>query len=167
MGFSAFAAPQSTTTVEHPFKIEIGAWFPTFSESGISKKTGVSYALGYTFLKAANGTPAAGGFLELELRGNTYTVGTPTGDADITLGQLLINANAQTSDGKLFYGLHFGAGKGEAKSGGATYSDDDTRFVYGAQVGYHFSPNVYGIVRYSTTNESLYRGVTVGVGYRF
>jgi len=51
--------------------------------------------------------------------------------------------------------------------GGITFTDDKTRIIYGAQVGYNFNPKVYGTVRYSSASEEIYRGFTVGVGFRF
>jgi hypothetical protein len=163
LGIAAAASAQDTKP--HPFKVELGAYFPTFSSPGISKDTGATFALGYTFgTNQATKSPVA---VELELRGRSFRASDSTGSATLSVGEFLVNGNLSSPDGKLFYGVHLGFGRGSATSGNVTISDDNTRFIYGAQAGYNFTPQVYGIVRYSTASQEVYRGVSVGVGYRF
>lgn len=149
-----------------PFKVELGVYFPTFSVDGISKDTGATFAFGYNFLNksADKKMPVQFG---IETRGTAYKVSDATDDATISIGALFANADMTAPDGKLYYGLHLGFGRGEAKNGNVSVSDNNTRFLYGAHVGYNFSPTVYGVVRYTHGSQEAYRGVDVAVGYRF
>ncbi|AIE85373.1 outer membrane beta-barrel protein [Fimbriimonas ginsengisoli] len=164
LGLSALAAAE--TGKGRPFKVELGAYFPSFSEAGISKKTGATFAFGYNF-KNENSDAKMPVQLGLELRGSSFKASDATDEATITISQFLANADLSSPDGKLFYGVHLGFGKGSASSGNVTVSDDKTRFVYGAHVGYNFSPTVYGIAHYTTASQEVYRGFSVAVGYRF
>lgn len=162
LGLATIASAEDKGT---PWHVELGAYFPTFSIPGVSKDTGATFGLGYTFTKnGASKTPAAFG---LELRGNAFRASDIGGSADVSISQFLGNVEFSTPDNKLFYGIHLGFGKASISSGNVTISDDKSRFIYGAQVGYNFSTRVYGTVRYSHCSEEGYRGVGVGVGYRF
>jgi hypothetical protein len=162
LGLAAAASAQSTTQIERPWKVDLGVYFPTTDINGADEKVGGTFGLGYTFLRLQNTYD-----LEVELRGNAYTLDFAGGDVDVSLSQLFVNGYYRTAENPLFFGVGLGFGQGEAKLGNVTFTDDDTYFVYNLSVGYRFQPNVYGTVRYQGGSEDTFRGFSVGVGYRF
>ena len=163
LGLAGIAS--ADTEKGRPFKVELGAYFPTFSSNGISKDTGATFAFGYNFLnKSTEKMPVNFG---VELRGSAFKAKDAVDDATISISALFAYADLTAPDGKLYYGVHLGFGRGEASQGNVSVSDDNTRFLYGAHVGYNFSPTVYGVVRYTHGSQEVYRGVDVAVGYRF
>jgi hypothetical protein len=156
--FAALAAGASaqSTNIEKPIRAEVGLYIPTFEGSG--NNLGVTLGGGYAFYRK-NGFELAGvaraSFLSVD-------------DSDISLTTFGIDGRYQPVGQKFFAGLGLGSVTGHEHVGG--FGDGSTtKLGYSAELGYDFSSKVYGIVRYSgaAAESNAFRGVTVGVGYRF
>ena len=62
----------------------------------------------------------------------------------------------------------FGPGFGEGRIDVNGYNDSrDIEFIDSVEGGYDFTKSFYGLVRYQGARPKSFKGVTVGVGYRF
>lgn len=162
LGLAAAASAQSTTQIDRPWKVELGAYFPNTDISGVDEKVGATFGLGYSFLRLRDSID-----LEAEIRGTAYKLEGNGGEADVEISQLLLNGYYRTSNSPVFFNLGLGFGTGEIKIGNVTISDDETNFVWQAGVGYQFQPTLYGVVRYHGGEDRGFRGFSLSAGYRF
>jgi len=161
LGVVAGASAQSTP-VERPWKVEVGVYQPTLTTSGLDEKTGLTFALGYTFTRLNNGIEIEG-----ELRGTTYRISSIGGRDTVNLGQLAVNGIYRQATSPLFFGAGLGLAQGEIKIGGVTFTDNKSYFVYQLIAGYTINERVYATVRYHGSGEEAFKGFSLGVGYRF
>ncbi len=154
----AGASAQSSTKIEKPFRAEIGLYIPEISEGDL----GVNVGFGYAFYQVKD-VQFAG-----VLRGNFFNLSGGGFDGDAVLTTLGIDARYQPLGQKFFAGIGLGALRADEHVDGFG-SGNTTKLGYSLEAGYDFSTKLYGLVRYSgsTTSGEGFRGVTVGVGYRF
>ncbi len=146
--------------IEHPFAAEVGLYVPTFSDGNTD--LGVNVGLGYSFYRKNSLDVAAvarGSFFHGSIDGIGY---------DATLGTYGVDVRYRPEGQKYFVGAGLAAPQVSLDFDGP-FSANTTKLGYSVEAGYDFTKKVYGVVRYQATTDDIaaYRGVTVGVGYRF
>ena len=157
---AAGASAQTTTKIEKPFRAEIGLYIPTFSEG--DPDLGVNVGVGYSFYRIKDIQLAA------VARGAFFSASPAGFDFDFALSTLGVDARYQPLGQKYFAGVGLNAYRADVHSSDFG-SDDTTKLGYSLEAGYDFTEKLYGVVRYQAAVDDLpaFRGVTVGVGYRF
>lgn len=149
-------ASAQSTKIDNLVRAEVGLYIPTFEGSG--NNLGVSVGGGYAFYKQ-NGFELAG-----VARASFFSVDS----SDISLTTFGIDGRYQPVGQKFFFGAGLGSVTGHEHVSGFG-SGDTTKLGYSAELGYDFTKSVYGVVRYqgAAAESNAFKGVTVGVGYRF
>ena len=166
------AGVASAQRVEKPFRAEVGLYVPTFS--GGHKDVGASVGFGYSLLRR-NGFDIAA-----VVRGSFYGFSDRLPgvevDSDFSLATYGIDVRYRPMGRKVFAGLGLGAAYTgvDADVRNDSFGDfraraDTTKLGYSLEAGYDFTTALYGVVRFQATLDDIrtYRGLTVGVGYRF
>ena len=161
------ASAQGFFKSKDPFRAEIGLYVPTFPDRvdglHVGKSLGVNVGLGYSFLR--------GKTLDLALvaRGDFYHLNVGGLGVDASLGTYGVDARYQPLGKRFFVGVGLTAAQIRADSHGFNLADT-TKLGYSVEAGYDLTKKLYGVVRFQDTTDGdirAYRGVTVGVGYRF
>jgi hypothetical protein len=138
----------------------IGAYFPTYSLSGVSKDTGIAYGLSYAVYKASNYT------VEAEYFGNTHKAKSAGVSRNLNNWAFSAVGYYNVPMQPYYVGLGLGFGKTNLNLPGVNVNTN-TQFVYTLIGGYNFTSTVFGEVRYQGSSENTLRGFTVLAGYRF
>ena len=161
---SALSGVASAQRLVDPFRVEVGLYIPTFSEG--SSNLGVAVGAGYSFYNH-NGIDVAA-----VARGDFYHTNQDDGfggslGGDVSLGTYGVDVRYRFKGQPFFIGGGLAAAQAHIDVDGG--SGDTTKLGYSAEAGYYFSRELYGVVRFQATTDDIaaYRGITVGVGYRF
>ena len=153
-------ASAQTLPKDDPFRVELGAYIPTFSDGG--KSVGVDVGLAYSIYRKKS--------FDVALAARyAYFQGDVSGfDYNADLGTYGVDVRYQPKGQKFFVGGGLAAADIHLDLGGG-FEGDTTKLGYSAEAGYDFTKKLYGVVRYQATTDDIrpYRGLTVGVGYRF
>lgn len=157
---AAGASAQGTFKIDRPVRAELGLYIPTFS--GSDNDLGVAVGAGYAFYRYKN-VEFAG-----VARGQFYHASDNGFGGDFSLTSVGVDARYRPVGEKYFVGLGLlGAHLDVDTDFGSAAT---TKLGYSLEAGYDFTEKLYGVVRFQDTTQSnldVYRGVTVGVGYRF
>ena len=155
----ALAGVASAQTRLNPFRAELGLYVPTFSQG--SNNLGVGVGVGYSFFNRKGLDVAA------VARGDFFHTSQDGFGGDVSLGTYGVDVRYRFKNQPFFVGGGLAAAQAHIEIDGGT--GDTTKLGYSAEAGYYFSRLLYGVVRYQATTDDIaaYRGITVGVGYRF